>query len=382
MNLTQAEQNFEALLDYLKQNCGYDLTGYNQSSLKRLRSRMRQLGIGSDREYLQYLQSHDSERMALSDTVFINFTSFFRDCNVWDYLANEIVPKILANKQPDESIRVWSAGCSTGQEAYSLLILFAEALGIESCLQRVQIYATDIDEAALKQVRLATYSSRQVAGIPANLLKKYFELAEQGYVFDQQLRRRLVVGRHNLTQDAPISKIDLLICRNTLMYFNHQTQANILLRFHFALKDNGFLVLGQSETPDANKQIFTPVNLKRKVFAKELNLTLSDRLSLFPKLGKQRSLNSMTTQIDTWQIAAYETSPFAQLAVDFSGRLVVANALANTLFGLTQKDCNRPVQELELVKLFIDCAASKTFYRARRPITLKHIKWSASKSIS
>lgn len=380
MNLTAADVEFEALLEYLKQNCGCDLTDYKHTTLQRLRFRMRLLGISSDREYLQYLQSHDDERMALLDTVYVNVTSFFRDRDAWEYLANEIVPQIVAQKQPDESIRVWSAGCATGQEVYGLLILFAEALGIHSCWQRVQFYATDIDEAALKQARLAIYSSKDVAGIPSNLLGKYFELTEQGYIFNQKLRLRLLLGRHNLAQDAPISKIDLLVCRNTLMYFNPQIQAKILLRFHFALKERGFLFLGRKELPGVNRHIFTPVNLKHKVFAKELNFTLSQRLSLVPQLGKQRSLNLTTTQFQVWQ-AAYTSSPFAQLAVDLNGHLVVANEQANTLFAITPNDYSYPFQELEIGKLLVDHAVSQTFYRQHRPVTLKYIKCSASKSI-
>ncbi|NHC33775.1 CheR family methyltransferase [Scytonema millei] len=382
MNLSQAEPEFEALLDYLKHNRGCDLTEYKRSSLvRRLRVRMQSINIGSYQDYLQYLQSHDQEWMALLDTVLINVTSFFRDRDAWDYLAHEIVPKIVASKQPDESIRVWSAGCAAGHEVYTLLMLFAEALGIEACLQRVQFYATDVDEAAIGQARLATYNSKEVTSIPPQLLEKYFEPTPNGYVFHRQLRRQIVFGRHNLAKNAPMSKIDLLSCRNVLIYFNGETQASIFVRFHFALKNTGFLFLGKSETLVNHRQIFTPINLKHHVYAKGLNLELDNHLLINPKSSKKQALDAMTYQVRIWQ-TAYETSHEAQLAVDVNGRLVATNEQANILFGLTLNNYHRPFEELEPGKLLGSHTSMKAFYRNRRRITLKNIEWNTLKGTS
>lgn len=318
--------------------------------------------------------------MALLDTVLINFTSFFRERDAWDYLATEIIPKIIASKQPDEPIRVWSTACASGQEVYSLIMLFAEALRSESCFRRVQFYATDVDEAAIKQARLATYSSAEVTEIPPNLVQKYFEQTEQGYVFHRQLRSKIIFGHHNIAKDAPMSKIDLLTCRNALMYFNAETQAKILVRFHFALEDNSFLFLGNAETLITHRQIFTPVNLKHQVYAKGLNLELDGHLLINPKSGNKQAINLTTSQIQIWQ-TAYETSPFAQLAVDFNGRLVVANQQANTLFGLTLDDWNHPFKELKLGKLVNSHVSMRMFYHSHRPVTLKNIEWSTANGI-
>lgn len=380
MNSPQTNRGFEALLNYLKHNRGCDLTGYKRSILlRRLEHRLQSINVSSYEEYLQYLQNHADEWMALLDTVLINVTSFFRDRDVWNYLAGEIVPQLVASKQPDEPIRVWSAGCASGHEVYSLLILFAEALGIESCLQRVQFYATDVDADAIQQARLATYSSNEVTGISPNLLEKYFEPVEQGYVFHGKLRSKIVFAHHNLAKDAPMSKIDLLACRNVLMYFNPEIQASILVRFHFALKDNGFLFLGSAETVVTNRQIFTPVNLKHRVFTKGLNLELEERLLITPKSNQKQALDTITTQTYIWQ-TAYATSPFAQLAVDIKGCLVVANEQANALFGLTPDALNRPFRELEPGKLVTSHASMRTFYRDRRSATLKNIEWITTNS--
>lgn len=381
MSLPQAVPEFEALLEYLKYNCGCDLTGYKRSTLvRRLGQRMQSININSYQDYLQYLQSHDQEWMALLDTVLINVTSFFRDRDAWDYLASNIIPKIIASVQPDEPIRVWSAGCASGQEVYSLLMLFAEALGIEACLQRVQFYATDVDEAAIQQARQATYDSKAVASIPPDLLEKYFEPTPGGYVFDRQLRPNFVFGHHNLVEDAPMSKIDLLTCRNVLIYFTPETQASILVRFHFALKNTGFLFLGKSEALITHRQIFTPISLKHHVYTKGLNLDLNDHLLINPK-SKKQALDATTHQVRIWQ-TAYETSFFAQLAVDYNGYLVSANERANLLFGLTLEDYHRPFEELELGKLVSSYVSLKKFYCSSRRITLKNIKWSGSKDTS
>ena len=132
----------------------------------------------------------------------------------------------------------------------------------------MKIYATDIDEEALTQARQATFTSAQVMDVPPALLHKYFDTLGGRYALNKELRRAIIFGRHNLVQDVPISHLDILLCRNTLMYFNAEVQSRILSRFHFALNDNGFLVLGKAETLLINSHLFTPLDLKRRIFVK------------------------------------------------------------------------------------------------------------------
>ena len=136
-------------------------------------------------------------------------------------------------------MRVWSAGCASGQEAYTVAMVLAELLGVDAYRERVKIYATDIDEDALGQARLAIYTAKEIESVPAELRERYFERADQRFAFRKDLRRTVIFGRNNLVQDAPISRLDLLICRNTLMYFNAETQGRILRHFHFALDAGG-----------------------------------------------------------------------------------------------------------------------------------------------
>ena len=373
--VTESNPEFEALLDYLKHNRGCDLTGYKRPSLmRRFARRMQDIKIDSYQDYLHYLQNHSEECSALLDTVLINVTTFFRDRDAWDYLAKEIIPQILTSKETDERIRVWSAACASGQEVYSLIILFAEALGIESCLQRVLFYATDVDEAALRQARQGIYQPREVTEIPPDLLEKYFEKTEQGYVFHPQLRRIIVFGRHNLAEDAPLSKIDLLVCRNALIYFNANSQTKILIRFHFALKNNGFLFLGNAETLITQRPIFIPVNLKHRIFAKGLKLGVDEHLQISPPIRKKQAVDFLAPHIRIWQ-TAFETSPFAQLAVDSSSCLVMANEQANTLFDLTLNDLGRPLRSLKPGQFFSLCASITQVNSDRCPVTLKNVEW-------
>jgi chemotaxis methyl-accepting protein methylase len=241
--------DFVKLLEYLKRARGFDFSGYKLSGLvRRVQKRMQQVGVASYGEYVDFLEVHPDEFLPLFNTVLINVTGFFRDPEAWRALAERILPRILESKGAGEPIRCWSAGCASGEEAYTLAILLAEALGDDELRQRVKIYATDADEEALAQARQGSYSAAQVEDVPEALRARYFEPAGERYVFRPDLRRSLIFGRHDLVQDAAISRLDLLVCRNTLMYFNVEAQGRILSRFHFALGRGGYLFLGKAET--------------------------------------------------------------------------------------------------------------------------------------
>jgi two-component system CheB/CheR fusion protein len=270
---------FETLLNYLKQSWRIDFTGYKRPTLMRLmKKRMQRVEIGSYSDYQDYLEANSVEVDYLLDALLLNVTTFFRDPQAWECIANEIVPRILEAKPNNELIRVWSAGCASGEEAYTIAIILAEALGEEEFRRRVKIYATDLDEEAVAHGRLATYSSRELRDVPDELINKYFDQSKTVCTFRSDLRRDVIFGRHNLVQDPPISRLDLLICRNTLMYFNAETQARVLARFHFALNDTGFLFVGKAEMLLTYTNLFTPFKLKYRIFAKLSKGKLRDRL--------------------------------------------------------------------------------------------------------
>jgi two-component system CheB/CheR fusion protein len=338
---------FNRLLDYLKINRGFDFSAYKVSSLvRRIQKRMRDVGVGSYAEYTDYLEVHPNEFGPLFDTVLINVTSFFRDTASWQYLAEQILPR-LVDTSGERAIRVWSAGCATGEEAFSAAILLAELLGEEAFRQRVKIYATDADDNALATARQGSYEARQVGGIAPEQLEKYFDAVGNRYIFRTDLRRSLIFGRHDLIQDAAISRLDLLICRNTLMYFNSETQERILARFHFALNKTGYLFLGKAETLLAHSDCFRPVDLRHRVFSRAPNSNLRDRLLALAPAGPQNDTQGDPRQLRIRE-GAFEAGPVAELAIDRRGYLVAANNRARKLFNLGVAEVGRPFQDLEL----------------------------------
>lgn len=220
----------------------------------------------------------------------INVTGFFRDPDAWETLKTEILPQILERKRNGAPIRVWSAGCSTGEEAYRLVMVLAEMLGWEEFRARVKIYATDMDEPALAEARSASYGEKSIETIPPHLLKRYFEQVGGRYVFRPELRRCAIFGRNNLALDAPISHLDLRVRRNTLMYFNADAQNRILARFHFALNPGGILFLGRAEMLLTRSSVFTPVDLPSRIFTKVPKTSLRERLMLASE-GEVRTAN-------------------------------------------------------------------------------------------
>jgi two-component system, chemotaxis family, CheB/CheR fusion protein len=368
-------QDFELLLDYLKQNCCYDLTLYKRNSLmRRFQRRMQQLNIESYTDYLQYLIANPSELTSLLHIIFINFSSFFRDVNAWNYIAYKILPQIIASKKPQEKIRVWSAGCAGGQEVYTLAMLLIETLGVNQYLQRVQIFATDVDEDALSQTRQASYSQTEIAGIPSELLAKYFQQVDESYIFCNELRSPIISGHHNLAFDAPMSKIDLLVCRNVLIYFNPKIQASVFVRFHFALNDRGFLFIGGAESV-TNKNIFTSVSIKHRVFTKGENLSLNDHLSILPHTRRNQALDDhLNTYTRVWK-AAFDMSPFAQIAINNRGFLILANKEAYELFDLNKTRLGTNFQDLNIGNIINVITIMKQLKNQNHSLHLQNLKW-------
>jgi two-component system CheB/CheR fusion protein len=374
-----AAAEFTSLLEYLRSTRGFDFTGYKVSSLmRRMRKRMAEIGVSSYPEYVDFLEVHPDEFDPLFNSVLINVTGFFRDPEAWRYLAEKILPRRLEEKTPESPIRVWCAGCASGEEAYTVAMLLAEAIGEEAFKARVKIYATDADEDALTHARHASYSDREVADIPPELLARYFEPGSgpRGrHVFRTELRRSLIFGRHDLVQDAAISRIDLLTCRNTLMYLNSETQARILARFHFSLAKGGFLFLGKAETLLSHSANFRPVDLKHRIFQRAQTSSPRERLlAIAPTLPSGDGAGA-SRQVRLRE-AAFDRGSIAQIVVDRKGHLVLANERARQLFGLAPADLGRLLQDLEISYRPVDLrSAIDQTYASRAPVNLQGIGW-------
>jgi two-component system, chemotaxis family, CheB/CheR fusion protein len=371
-----ADRDLEVLLDYLRRSRGFDFTGYKRTSLsRRIDKRMEEVGADGYLGYLDHLEVDPEEFVQLFNTILLNVTSFFRDPPAWEYLSAEILPKLVAAKAEDEPIRIWSAGCASGEEAYTLAMVVAEALGLEAVRERVKIYATDVDEEALSQARQARYTAKQVEGVPPELLERYFERNGDGYMVSKDLRRSVIFGRHDLIQDAPISRIDLLVCRNTLMYLNSETQAQVLAHFSFALREGGYLLLGKAEMLLAHSNLFTSTDLKRRVFQKVPGATLRERLMVLAEGGERPAGNQLARE-EQIRSAALEASPEAQIVVDAGGYLMLANARARTIFRLSADDLARPFQDLELSYRPLELRSKiQQVYVERRPSQVDEVEW-------
>jgi two-component system, chemotaxis family, CheB/CheR fusion protein len=339
------QAGFERILEYLRQNRGFDFTAYKPTSLvRRVRKRMQTVDIHEFDRYLDYLQVHTDEFAALFNTILINVTSFFRDPEVWESLRTSVLPDLVGDGAP---VRVWSAGCASGQEAYSAAIVLAETLGIDAFRDRVKIYATDVDDEALAESRRAIYNEKQVADVPPDILEKYFDRnGGDLFTFNRELRRSVIFGRHDLVQDAPISRVDLLLCRNTLMYFNSEAQARILGRFHFSVNSGGHLVLGRAEMLFSHAAMFQPVDLKRRIF-KTIPKAHRDRLLLLGQSAREDIVLQSANQTRL-RDAAFEMSPDAQIVLDPQSVLVAANAAARRQFNLLDGDVGTTLQDLEI----------------------------------
>jgi two-component system CheB/CheR fusion protein len=345
------EQRFEHLLVFLQQQRSFDFTGYKRPSLmRRVLRRTQTLGLNGFDAYADYLQVHPEEFGQLFNTILINVTSFFRDPYAWEYVEKRVIPDMLKAKTGTEPVRVWSAGCASGQEAYTIAILLAEAMGAGAFRERVKVYATDADEEALSQARVASYSAREAEDLPGPLRERYFEPVNGRFVFRTDLRRSVIFGRHDLVSDAPISRLDLLLCRNTLMYFNSETQSRLMSRFHFALNGSeaspGYLFLGRAEMMLAQGHLFAPQDLKCRIFLKVPQPGARPRPA-FVKPAENGDAADMTMNERLRELAMHE-SPLARIVVDANGTVVVVNQKARLLFSVSPKDVGKPLQDLEV----------------------------------
>ncbi|MBE9180861.1 PAS domain-containing protein [Oculatella sp. LEGE 06141] len=365
---------FEILLDYLRRVRGFDFTGYKRASLRRrVQKQMQTVEVQSFGDYLDYLEVHPEEFTALFNTILINVTAFFRDMAAWQYLQHQTLPLLLQQKPPTEPIRVWSVGCASGEEAYTIAMLLADELGADSFRQRVKIYATDADEEALTQARQASYTAKDIEPVPIDMREKYFEPVGDRYTFRSDLRRAVIFGRHDIVQNAPISRLDLLVCRNTLMYFNTETQSRILARFHFALNESSALFLGKAEMLLTHTHLFAPLSLQHRIFTKVPNANIRDRLMVLAQAGDEEASGRLSNDVRLRE-AAFNAVPTAQVVVDFNGTLVMANMQARILFRISLLDIGQPLQDVEISYRPLELRSRiEQVYNTRQPVTVNDV---------
>ncbi|EHQ30272.1 CheR family methyltransferase [Mucilaginibacter paludis] len=264
------EEIFKQLLTLLKVRRGVDFTFYKTSTLKRrIIRRMALNSIGKPADYLQYLRENKTEQDALYNDMLISVTHFFRDKDSFDLLCTTIFPDLIAHKTENEAIRIWIAGCATGEEAYSIAICLQELMGDKAAAIKIQVFATDISETAIAKARAGIYRPMDLEGLSASRLQQFFTKQQGNYQVAKTIRDMCVFAHHNLLTDPPFSKMDVVSCRNVLIYMEPVLQRKALTTFHYALSENGFLMLGKSESINNSTDLFTTYGSKEKIFSKK-----------------------------------------------------------------------------------------------------------------
>jgi len=258
----------EKTIVLLRAQTGHDFSLYKQNTLfRRIERRMSILQIGNITAYVRYLQENKQEFNLLFKELLIGVTNFFRDKPVWELLRTKTIPALLQRTETTRVLRAWVAGCSSGEEAYSLAIVFKEALEHAKIFNiTLQIFATDLDQDAIDRARLGFFSSNIVADVSAKRLERFFTKRKDGYRIRKEIRQMVIFARQNLTMDAPFTKLDLLSCRNLLIYLDAKVQQQLIPVFHYSLKPNGILLLGNSETIGSNTNLFTSLNNKARLY--------------------------------------------------------------------------------------------------------------------
>jgi two-component system, chemotaxis family, CheB/CheR fusion protein len=258
----------EALLEKVREQNGLDFRSYKMPTImRRLQRRLAATGSHDIEGYVEYLQEHPEEYQELASSFMINVTEFFRDEELFEYLRNTLMPALIEEaRQRDNQLRIWSAGCATGEEAYSLAMLAADALGDELGRFQVRIFATDLDAEAVAFARRGLYSGSALSRVPEELVNRYFDREAGNYRINRLVRGLVVFGEHDLARRAPFPEIDLVMCRNVLIYFIAELQKRALELFAYCLRDNGRLVLGRAETVAPVSESFVPEDAQNKVF--------------------------------------------------------------------------------------------------------------------
>ena len=323
----KSQSGLGKIIILLRSQTGHDFSLYKNTTLyRRIERRMGIHQIDNIATYVRFLQTNPQEVELLFHELLIGVTSFFRDPEVWEQLKTEVLPALLADGIPNQALRAWVPACSTGEEAYSLAILFKEALE-ELKLNRnisLQIFATDLDEHAIEKARTGIYPENISADLTPKRLDRYFVKTKQGYQISKSIREMIIFAPQNIVMDPSFTKLDLLSCRNLLIYMTSELQKKLLPLFHYSLKPGGFLLLGSAETIGNFTNLFAPLDGKTRLyrrleaahamnkidFPSAFSATQTDAVAAKP----QKSASSLQTLTDELLLQKY--SPAAVLTND------------------------------------------------------------------
>ncbi len=258
------------ILNLLRSSTGSDFTQYKKGTIvRRIRRRMVLHKSRNLMDYTKFLAQHPDEASALHEDILIHVTGFFRDAPAFEILKRKVFPRVLKARQPSTPIRIWVPGCATGEEVYSLAICLLECMKDESDNVTIQVFGTDVNEPSLERARSGVYTSNQVKDVSPGRLKQFFVKLDRGYQIRKDIRERCVFAKQNVFQDPPFSRLDLISCRNVLIYLGPELQNRVIPIFHYALKPTGLLLLGRAETITSHSELFAPVDRSYRIYSRK-----------------------------------------------------------------------------------------------------------------
>jgi len=324
---------FTGILELIRKHAHNDMANYKQTTLRRRIERRMSMCHADDYDaYLEILMDSPNELNQLSEDILIGVTAFFRDAEAFKIVEQNIIPEICARKDVNQPVRVWVAGCSTGEEAYSIAILLLEWFAGQQQKPRIQLFATDVDDNALGIARAGFYPSELLADVPDYLRERYFTEEKSGYRIAKVVRETIVFASHNLISDPPFSKLDLVVCRNLLIYLNGTTQKKLLNLFHYVLLPGGFLFLGSSESIGNVARHFSPISKQWRVFRHEnIPHPRTPQLPIAIDLNARRLFASSEPIAELESIACHE-SVYRRLIEIHGPAMVLINARHELLY--------------------------------------------------
>jgi two-component system, chemotaxis family, CheB/CheR fusion protein len=328
--LKVGETNLQKVLSFIHGQTGIDFTGYKPSTVvRRIERRIGIAQLDNLDEYLQFLQQSEQEVAALGRDLLINVTRFFRDGEVFAVLRDEILPAILKRAAPRKTLRIWVPGCATGEEAYSIAMLVQELVTARDEKWDVKIFATDVDKSSVEWAGRGFYPKSIVADIPPELLARFFVEEGGDLRISREIREQIVFAQQNILRDPPFTHVDLISCRNLLIYLHADSQHKVMALLHFALLPGGYLLLGTSETIGDREEAFDTVNPKMRIFKRRTDSTsnIAEALKGGPiatdthkPAPVERILPNKTGQEKIWETIS------AELMTEFGTTCLVLNA--------------------------------------------------------
>lgn len=282
------DDEFLALFSVLQDKTGHDFSSYKKNTVfRRIKRRMVLNALEQFGEYLEFMRNTEEEAANLCQELLIGVTNFFRDPEAFEILRNQVIPSLFAGHKADEPVRIWHACCATGEEAYSVAMLIREHLERENLQVKVQIFASDLDETAIAYARRGVYAKDIASDVGEARLQLFFTKSEEGWQVTKELREMIVFAHHNIIKDPPFSRLDLLVCRNFLIYLNPDIQKLLIPLFYQVLNPQGVLFLGSAETIGQHGDLFTPLDKRWKIFIRQKGNCQVE--ALFPFSGPVRN---------------------------------------------------------------------------------------------